>query len=60
MSKKKTHKEYVDELKIKNPYVEVIGEYINANTNYCKNNNILLLRVRYDENIEEKLHSFIH
>lgn len=29
-------------------------------TDYCKNNNILLLRVRYDENIEEKLHSFIH
>ena len=29
-------------------------------TNYCKNNNILLLRVRYDEDIEKKLHSFIH
>lgn len=29
-------------------------------TDYCKNNNILLLRIKYDENIEEKLHSFIH
>lgn len=38
MSRKKTHEEYVEELKIKNPDVEVIGEYINANTNimhYC-------------------------
>lgn len=33
MSRKKTHAEYVDELRIKNPYVEVIGEYVNANTN---------------------------
>jgi hypothetical protein len=33
MMKKKTHIEYVEELKIKNPYVEVIGEYVNANTN---------------------------
>lgn len=32
MRKKKTHMEYVNELKIKNPDVEVIGEYINANT----------------------------
>lgn len=32
MSRKKTHEEYVNELKIKNPDVEVIGEYINANT----------------------------
>ena len=31
-SKKKTHKEYVDELAIKNPNFEVIGEYINAKT----------------------------
>ena len=30
--KKKTHEEYVDELAIKNPNVEVIGQYINANT----------------------------
>jgi very-short-patch-repair endonuclease len=29
-------------------------------TDYCNSNNILLLRIRYDENIEEKLHSFIH
>ena len=33
MSKRKTHKEYVEELKIKNPDVEVVGEYVNANTN---------------------------
>ena len=32
MSRKKTHEEYISELKIKNPDVEVIGEYINANT----------------------------
>lgn len=31
MAKKKTHEEYMEELKIKNPSVEVIGEYINAN-----------------------------
>ena len=33
MSKKKTHEEYVNELKIKNPHVEVTGIYIDANTN---------------------------
>ena len=33
MSKKRTHEEYVDELKIKNPCVEVVGQYIDANTN---------------------------
>lgn len=33
MSKKKTHEEYVEELKIKNPNIEVIGAYVNANTN---------------------------
>lgn len=32
MSKKKTHEEYVIELSIKNPMVEVVGKYINANT----------------------------
>ena len=30
--KKKTHEEYVEELKIKNPTVEVIGEYVGAKT----------------------------
>ena len=29
-------------------------------TEYCKDNNILLLRIKYDENIEDKLNSFIH
>lgn len=29
-------------------------------TDYCKNNNIPLLRIKYDENIEEKLNNFIH
>ena len=32
MPKKKTHEEYVEELKIINPTVEVVGKYINANT----------------------------
>ena len=38
MSKKKTHEEYVAEVAIKNPSVEVIGKYINANakiTHHC-------------------------
>ena len=30
--KKKTHEEYVKELAIKNPNVEVVGEYIDAKT----------------------------
>lgn len=40
MSKKKTHKEYVEELKIKNPNVEVVGIYCGANIKIphrCKN-----------------------
>lgn len=32
MSKKKTHEEYVAELAVKNPTVEVVETYINANT----------------------------
>lgn len=32
MHKKKTHDEYVEELKIKNPTIEVIEKYIDANT----------------------------
>ena len=32
MGKKRTHKEYVEELKVKNPNVEVVGKYINAKT----------------------------
>ena len=32
MSRKKTHEEYVAELAIKNPNVEVVGEYIDSNT----------------------------
>ena len=27
-------------------------------TKYCKNNNINLLRIRYDENVEEKLNEY--
>lgn len=30
--KKKTHEEYVKELKVKNPTIEVIGKYVNAQT----------------------------
>jgi predicted nucleic acid-binding Zn-ribbon protein len=44
MSKKKTHEEYVDELKTKNPYVKVVGKYIDAKTNImhqCLIHNIL-------------------
>lgn len=33
MSKRKTHEEYVEELKIKNPTVEVVGKYVDAKTN---------------------------
>ena len=32
MSKRKTHEEYVNEVSIKNPNVEVIGQYIDAKT----------------------------
>lgn len=32
MSKKKTHDEYVKEVSIKNPNVDIIGTYINSNT----------------------------
>lgn len=31
----------------------------NIKNEYCKNNNIDLLRIRYDENIEEKLNSYL-
>lgn len=30
--KKKTHEEYIEEVKIKNPNIEVIGQYVNAKT----------------------------
>lgn len=32
MFKKKTHKDFVEELLIKNPNIKVLGEYINART----------------------------
>lgn len=32
MGKRKTHEEYVEELKIKNPTVEVVGKYVNSHT----------------------------
>ncbi len=31
----------------------------NIKDTYCKDNNISLLRIRYDENVEEKLNNFI-
>ena len=43
MSKKKTNEEYIREVSIKNPNVEVIGEYINAKTHIlhrCKIHNV--------------------
>ena len=30
MSKKKTHEEYVEEVKVKNPNIEVLGQYNGA------------------------------
>lgn len=44
MGKKKTHNEYVEEVAIKNPNVEVVGTYITARTpisHRCKLHNIL-------------------
>lgn len=44
MAKKKTHEEYVAEVAIKNPNVEVIGTYIDARTpisHRCKLHNVL-------------------
>lgn len=32
-TRRKSHEQYISELAIKNPNIEVIGEYINANTN---------------------------
>lgn len=43
MGRTKTHEEYVEELKIKNPTVYVIGRYINAKTpilHRCKTHNV--------------------
>ena len=43
MGKKKTHEEYVRELAIKNPNIQVIGKYAGANTpieHYCINHNV--------------------
>lgn len=40
MSKRKTQEEYIKEVSERNPYVEVLGEYINSNTKIlhrCKN-----------------------
>lgn len=42
--RKKTHEDYVKELKVKNPTVNVIGRYVDANTkipHYCLNHNVL-------------------
>ena len=39
-------------------------DYIQKNdkikNEYCKNNNIHLLRIKYNENIEEKLKEYLH
>ena len=43
MNKKKTHEEYVEELKIKNPAVTVIDKYINAKTailHHCETHDV--------------------
>ena len=36
-------------------YFELVQMRDNIKTDYCKNNNINLLRIKYTENIEEKL-----
>ena len=37
MPKKKTHEEFVEEMKIKNPNIKILGKYINSNTKIkCK------------------------
>lgn len=44
MRRKKTHEEYVDEVKHINPDIDVVGQYINARTSishYCKKHNVL-------------------
>lgn len=43
MGKMKTHKQYVDELLVKNPTIEVIDQYIDARTpiqHYCKKHDV--------------------
>ena len=43
MSKKKTHKEYVTEVAVKNPNIQVVGLYVNAKTaieHYCVKHNV--------------------
>ena len=39
-------------------YFELVQMSDNIKTNYCKNNNINLLRIKYTENIEEKLSEY--
>lgn len=44
MGKNKTHEEYVKEVEIKNPNVEVVGTYIDSKTNIdhrCKKHDII-------------------
>lgn len=49
-------KNVTEEEKLKN--FEYIQNNDNIKNNYCKNNNINLLRIRYDENVEEKLSEY--
>ena len=35
--------------------LKVVQKHDEIKTDYCKNNGINLLRIRYDDNIEEKL-----
>lgn len=42
-NKKKTHEEYIEELKVKNPNIEVIGKYVNVNAkimHHCLKHNV--------------------
>ena len=39
MPKKKTHEEFVEEMKVKNPNIEILGRYINSTTKIGSYNN---------------------
>lgn len=44
MTKKKTREEYIEELKVKNPDIELVGDYINSKTktpHRCKKHNVI-------------------
>jgi very-short-patch-repair endonuclease/ribosomal protein L37E len=42
-----------------NEYLAILQKYDIIKTNYCKDNNIKLIRIKYDEDIENKLNEFL-